>query len=270
MVTELCMKGNSWFAAEILHCWGLCGLSRSVRGSDAPEHCLQLLLLQLLRSRHLLPWWPPLFGVPSCIPTPVHPSVLCLLEAKSSPSASSWQTAGALCSCPASSAPSTLSPFLLVPASPPPHPGVPRSQQCPAHHSPGLCGSASGLSPRDLSSPALGLCSSLIWPSHDLLQPYLAQPYLRTVGATRGDRSSNLWPCCPPGVWLRVNKPCRSLAQRINPVLGVAAAGGALLPHWERPQGASPAGEPRPGGISLGFFPPHSTAQDGEVNRGCC
>lgn len=55
-----------------------------------------------------------IWGFPPPSPSPVHPSVFCLLEAKSSTSASCWQTAGVLFSlCPASSASSSLSPSLL-------------------------------------------------------------------------------------------------------------------------------------------------------------
>lgn len=52
VMTELFIKGNSWFAAEILHCWRQYALSMSAcQGSGAPQHPLQLLLLKLLRSR---------------------------------------------------------------------------------------------------------------------------------------------------------------------------------------------------------------------------
>lgn len=143
-----------------------------VRGSGAPVHPLQLLLLKLLISGHLPLLWPCLFGA---LPVPLLFTYLCcLLEAKSSTSASCWQTAGVLFSLP----PSIICfiqfiPFPAVSGSPPPHPGASRTQQFRAHPyrrslkcSPG--GFPSGFrDSQNLSSPALGLCSNLIWCSHD-------------------------------------------------------------------------------------------------------
>lgn len=158
VMTELFIKGKSWFAAEILHCW------RQYASSSAAT------------SQAFKMTAPPSFGAsfvwsfPPPSPVPVHPSVFCLLEAKSSTSASCWQTAGVLFSLtPVSSASSSLSPFLLcfwltsswclwVTAV-----LCPPLSQVFAVQSQGFPLRLQGFS----SSPSPGLCSSLIWPSHD-------------------------------------------------------------------------------------------------------
>lgn len=166
------------------------------------------------------------WGFPPPIPTPAHPSVFCLLEAKSCTSASCWQTAGVPCSLPpASLALSSLSPFLLC------FWFTPTSSwglQVTAVPCLPLCSAVSGgvVSPPDsgilgISPPQpQGCAPALSGAAITVLQPYLAQPYLCSVRC-HGDRSlcpsSSLWPCCPPGAWLRV-----------NPVLGVPAVGGEL------------------------------------------
>lgn len=184
-----------------------------------------------------------IWGFPPPSPSPVHPSVFCLLEAKSSTSASCWQTAGVLFSlCPASSASSSLSPSLLcfwltstsswclrvtaVPCPPLSQVFAVQSQGFPlrirAFSDSGILGISPPL-PRGcapaLSGPAMAV------------QPYLAQPYLCVSWCHAWDRSCNLWPCCPPGTGLRV-----------RPVLGVAAAGrapsAASVPKELHPQGS--------------------------------
>lgn len=200
------------------------------------------------------------WGFPPPIPTPAHPSVFCLLEAKSCTSASCWQTAGVPCSLPpASLALSSLSPFLLC------FWFTPTSSwglQVTAVPCLPLCSAVSGGfpsgfgDPRDLSSPAPGLCSSLIWCSHNRAAA-LSGPALsvqRTV--PRGQEPL-------PQLRSLALLPSWSLAQS-KPRAGCACSG-RRASHREHPMGASPAGEPEPGENFLGFFPPHSNAQDGRI-----
>lgn len=119
------------------------------------------------------------------------------------------------------------------------------------------CGFPSGFGdPRDLSSPAPGLCSSLIWCSHNRAAA-LSGPALsvqRTV--PRGQEPL-------PQLRSLALLPSWSLAQS-KPRAGCACSG-RRASHREHPMGASPAGEPEPGENFLGFFPPHSNAQDGRI-----
>lgn len=119
---------------------------------------------------------------------------------------------------------------------------------------PGLCSAVSGVSPLDsgilrISAPQpQGYAPVLSGPAITLLQPYLAQPYLYIMGCHAWGQELQ------PLALL----PSRSLSQSKS-CAGCDCSEQAAF-HSEHPMGASPAGEPRPRGIFLGFFPPRSNA----------
>lgn len=137
-----------------------------------------------------------------------------------------------------------------VSGSPPRYLDDSRSQQFPAHpFLRSLQGRVTGAfpslhrDPRDLSSPAPGLCYSLIWCSCDACYGLIwcSLPWHGDSRQPGGDGSLcpgsfSLWPCSPPVSWLQVNFALCATASK---------------------QGASQRGEQRPGGILLSFFPPH-------------
>lgn len=146
-----------------------------VRGSGAREHPLQLLLLKLLRSEHLSLLWPPLFGA-SLLLFPFLFTHLCSVSLRQS-LALEYHAGKLLVFCAPCPQQHLLHPVYplscSVSGSPPPHPGDSRSQQFPAHPFPRSWQCSCRVfpsrfrDPRDLSSAVPGLCSSLIWCSHD-------------------------------------------------------------------------------------------------------
>lgn len=124
---------------------------------------------------------------------------------------------------------------------------------------PGLCSAVSGVSPLDsgilgISPPQpQGCAPALSGAATTLLQPYLAKPYLCIMGCHSWRQELQ------PLALL----PSRSLAQS-KPRAGCDCSGWGAS-HREDRMGASLAGEPGPSGIFLGFFPPHSNAQNGRI-----
>lgn len=143
------------------------------------------------------------------VPAPAHPSVFCLLEAKSSTSASRWRTAGVLCSCPQHRLLHPVHPFLAVFLA---HlhlilvtPGHSSSLPTPF---PGLCCAVSGVSALDSgilgTSPPQpqGCALALSGAAMTVLQPYLCMgcrvrgPELRPLAQSEPRAGCG----CSPGV----------------------------------------------------------------------
>lgn len=169
--------------------------------------------------------WPPLFGA-SLLPFPLLLTHLCSVFLRQSPALQ--HHAGKLlvfrAPCPQHHPLYPVYPLsCCVSGSLPPHPGDSRSQQFPAYpfavQSPVVSPPDSGILGISPPQPQ-GCAPALSGAAITVLQPYLAQPYLCSVRCHENRSlcpSSSLWPCCPPGAWLRV-----------NPVLGVPAVGGEL------------------------------------------
>lgn len=169
VMTELFIKGSSWFAAEILHCWRQYALGMSAcQGQWCSRTSSSAATSQAFKIRA-----PPSFVVSFVWGfRPVHPSV----SLRQSPALQHHAGKLLVFSSPCAQH-HLLHPVYCLPCcvsgSPPPHPGASGSQQFRAHPFPrslqcSLRGFPSGFrDSRDLSSPALGLCSSLIWLSHD-------------------------------------------------------------------------------------------------------
>lgn len=206
--------------------------------------------------------WPPLFGA-SLLPFPLLLTHLCSVSLRQSPALQ--HHAGKLlvfrAPCPQHHPLYPVYPLsCCVSGSLPPHPGG--SRMFTAVPCLPLCSAVSGGfpsgfgDPRDLSSPAPGLCSSLIWCSHNRAAA-LSGPVL-SVQCTVPRGQEPL-----PQLQSLALLPSWSLAQS-KPRAGCACSGRGAS-HREHPMGASPAGEPEPGENFLSFFPPHSNAQDGRI-----
>lgn len=204
--------------------------------------------------------WPPLFGA-SLLPFPLLLTHLCSVSLRQSPALQ--HHAGKLlvfrAPCPQHHLLYPVYPLsCCVSGSLPPHPGDSRSQQFPAHPFAVQSGGfPSGFGdPRNLSSPAPGLCSSLIWCSHNHAAALSGPALSVQCTVPRGQEPL-------PQLQSLALLPSWSLAQ--SKLRAGCACSGRRASHREHPMGASPAGEPEPGEIFLGFFPPHSNAQDERI-----
>lgn len=121
---------------------------------------------------------------------------------------------------------------------------------------PGLYSAVSGVSPPDSGilgispPPPRGCAPALSGPAMTVLQPYLAQPYLCVSGCHAWGQELQPLALLPSGNWA----PSKARAGR--------GCSGQGTSHSEHPEGASPTGELRPGGIDLGFL---LNAQDGRI-----